>query len=412
MSHAVRGEFALARRYAAPVDDALLAKVYERSSDRRPQGEPLRGALLELEGKGGLELIDRAEQNIEPENNRGGKRLSVALALLAIGEVERALAHVPKLQANQRVALLREAVPCGLPDFRKFARASATGDFNVLYATVDGFLALGAIDEAFESLAWFSGLSTRIERTLIFEAGLRRNGLEFVTRRYEKASSPGDRLECVRLMAGLDVEVARGWLEKESGVSRERCIAAAVLGEAGPAREALTEGNLDFAVAALEADARLWPLLGAEALEVARAGKNAVELAGLANAARRAANAVAARQAAAEAVQGVDLSLHVGEVAARFARAGDDANAFAVLQRLPKLKRSYAIPAVSVALGERLAEKPDARSFAAAYGLWATLPTDSRGSGGRAYETSRVLRRIFCHFGRRRGHRDELGIDL
>jgi WD40 repeat protein len=397
LSHAVRGKFDLARRYAAPVDDALVAKVYERSSDLRPQCDALRGALLELEGKGGLELIERAEQALEPENNRGEKRLSVALALLATGEVERALAHAPKLQANQRVVLLREAGPRGLPDFRKFARACATGDFNVLYATVDGFLSLGAIDDAFESLSWFTGLSTRQERTLIFEAGLRRNGPEFVTGRYGKASSPEERLECVRLMAGLDAEVARGWLAKERGVSLERCIAAAALGEAGPAREALEEGNLEFAVAALEADARLWPLLGAEAFELARAAKNALELAGLANAARRAADAVAAGHAAAEAVRGVDLSRHwgVGEVAARFARAGDDANAFAVLQRMPKSKRSYAIPAVSVALGDRLAEKQDARSFAAAYGLLATLPTDSRGSGGRAFETSRVLRRIF-----------------
>jgi hypothetical protein len=398
---AVRGELERARRYFATVDDALFTRAYEQTPSLASQGQALRAALQQLlEGKDASALLDTAEKGIEPENNPGEKRLPVALARMALGEIDRALTQAPKLRSTQKVTLLREAVPRGLADFRKFARACASNDFDVMYMTVDGFLELAAIDDAFECLAWFEGLSTTEQHTRVLEEGMRRNfetAPEFVTRHYERAKNTTERLDCVRLMAQLDAAQARTWLAKESGASQAMCLAAAALGDANPAREALEAGQLAFAVDALEADARLWPALGAKALERALEEKNALLLAGLAVAAHRGADAEANARAKAAAIEHLDLERHwdVGGVAARLARGGDDEGAFAVLQRMPKSKRSYAIPTVSVALAERLAEKPEPRAWAAAYGLLSALPTDSLGTGGRAFETSRVLRRIF-----------------
>jgi Tol biopolymer transport system component len=401
LSCAVRGELDRARRYSASVGEDLFTRAYQQTPSLASQGLALRAALRQLlEGKDASADLDAAEKGLEPENNPGEKRLRVALARLALGEFDRALAHAPRLRPSQKVTLLREATPRGLADFKRLARACTSNDFDVLYMTVDGFLALGAIDDAFESLSWFEGLSTTGERTRILEAGLRHNfetAPEYVTRQYERARSAVERLDCVRLMAQLDAARAREWLAKERGASNARCLAAAALGDAVPAAEALDEARFDAAVDALEADGRLWPTLGAKALERVLEEKNSLLLAGLANAASRGADPQASARAKVAAIEHVDLERHweVGAVAARFARAGDDEGAFAVLQRMPKTKRSYAIPQVAMELGARLAEKPEPRAWAAAYGLLSALPTDNLGTGGRAFETSRVLRRVF-----------------
>ncbi|MFT3712015.1 MAG: hypothetical protein QM817_30605 [Archangium sp.] len=401
LSCAVRGELDRARRYFATVDDALYTRAYEQTPSLAPQGQALRAALRQLlEGKDASAELDAAEKAIEPENNPGEKRLRVALARLALGEFDNALAHAPKLRSGQKVVLLRETTPRGLADFKKLAKACASNDFDVMYMTVDGFLGLGAIDDAFECLSWFNGLSTTEVRARILEEGMRRNfetAPEYVTRRHEKATTVDERLQCVRLMAQLDATLARSWLDRESGSSRARCLAAASLGDAAPALEALADGELDSAIDALEADGRLWPQLGEKALARALEEKDPAQLAGLVIAAMRGAAPDAATRARAAAIENLDLERHweIGKVAARLVTGGDDDGAFAVLQRMPKTKRSYAIPEVTVALGERLAEKPEPRAWAAAYGMLSALPVDSLGTGGRAFETSRVLRRVF-----------------
>ncbi|MBL8916797.1 MAG: PD40 domain-containing protein [Archangium sp.] len=397
---AVRGELDRARRYASTVDAAMLARADEVTVDLKPSRDALRGALqvlLERNDDGRL-LIEAAEKDLQKDQNRSDKRFAVAIAWLAVGDVDKALEHTKRLDRRNRI-VLGEVVPRGLADFRTFAKALVSNDFDVLHATVGGFISLGAFDDAFECLAWFPGLSTDQAREWILEEGVKRNfetAREFVTLARQKAKNSEQRLGCVREMAKIDSATAKEWLDAESGTARAMSVAGAVLGSAAHAQAAFEAGDLDSVVAALEADARMWPLLGDKAMALADERKNAQLFAGLAAAASKAGAAEALARARAQAIEALDLTKHwdVGSVASRLARGGDDDGAFAVLQRLPKSNRSYAIPEVAMAMSERLREKPESRVWAAVYGLLAALPTGNLGSGGRAFETSRVIRRV------------------
>lgn len=153
--------------------------------------------------------------------------------------------------------------------------------------------------------------------------------------------------------------------------------------------------QFDAVMTALEVEPRGWAALSSFAKARCPEGK-AEAYARLGAAAFRAGDVALAAEERAKAVAALDLGQHwvVGNVAAKFAEAGDDEGAFAVLQRMPKAKRSYAIPPVAMAVATRLAKAPEHRGFAALHSLLSALPADSLGTGGRAFETSRALRII------------------
>lgn len=407
---AMRRELDRAKRYRDTVDATLMEDAIAQTPSLEPQLDALSGAVDTLLGGDGRARIDRAAANIEPEHNRGEKRVLVVQAYAAIGAVDRALEVVRPLR-ERAVPLLSDAPALGLDPFRKLADA-LSGDSSVLSAVVDGYLELaraaGSARHVFElaraSLARFTGVYTGDERNRILRAQAAVDATAAFETIETLRADAGSRLELDLLAAELDPSRAKAWVLADlASAANDRsvnaaCAALALVGEQARAA-ALVEGATDGAalaalLAALTAAPTSWPTLGPLALARAKKSENPDHhawLSGLAFAAGDPAVAASERELA---VSHLDLGQHgtVGSVGAHLAGAGDYEGAFAVLQRLPKAKRSFSIPQVAIAIAERLAKKSEPRGLAAVYSLLEALPTNTMGSGGRSYETSRVLR--------------------
>ncbi|MFZ5443391.1 MAG: hypothetical protein ACOZQL_25515 [Myxococcota bacterium] len=397
---ALSGQLARARGFfdgLAP----MLKDARKEEPTLAPQLDALEGAVKTLLGTDARALVDAAAKQLEA----AGTRAVVVRAYAALGDVPRALELAKGL--FQSVPVVRGAAHLPLEQFEQLARSQAGSDFEVLAAVVDGFLGLATrtlpaerrrvFARALAALQWFPGLSVSAEREQLFLAwGKVDLPGAFEALRVLREQDPAARAEPDLFAAMLDAARAKPWVLEDASADPRSCVALALVGEPARAGELATSMK---GAAALEALTRTlwaaptaWPVLGplaAKRVVNRQEARPHAELASLAFAAGDLEKAELHRARALELAEPGDAA----DAAALLARGGDLDGAFAMLQRIPKAKRSRAGERLALVLAERLVVKPDARGMSALYVLLEQLPTgEPYGTGLRSYETTRVIR--------------------